>query len=582
MRAIGLLVVLVVAKLAMLNGRAIPLSAWSPIAFFWQDVLVALVFGTLDSLAGGRRQLRPVTTLLYWSAVAYAAANIPVGRALSTPLTWPMLVAARRPLADSLLLHLTWPNVLLVASTIAVATVLPRAFTHLSRPASRLAVACALALVALGPLAGDRVDAAGFDRNVVVALVRSVLPQIRSRPDDDEWRVSRFDAAHIDDLSRFGGRAAGRNVVVIVLESTAAQYLSPYGGDAEVMPALTALSRDALVFEHAYAVYPESIKGLFSILCSTSPAFDVGAEVYGGVACSPVSGVLSRAGYRTGMFHSGRFAYLGMESIVGRRGFETLEDAGHIGGNHQSSFGVDEPSTVARMLAWIDSLPQGQPFFLTYLPIAGHHPYDSPGRGVFPNDEEFGRYRNALRYGDESLGTLVNGLRARGLDENTLWIVFGDHGEAFGQHEGNYGHTFLLYDENVRVPFIVAAPGLTHGQTRVRRAVSLVDTAPTILDLLGLETPAGYQGVSMLAGAPRMALFFTDYSRPLVGLRDGPWKFVYELDTARGRLFDLAEDPRERTDISRDHGDRAAWYAEVLTRWSAAQKSRILGSYAAD
>ena len=74
----------------------------------------------------------------------------------------------------------------------------------------------------------------------------------------------------------------------------------------------------------------------------------------------------------------------------------------------------------------------------------------------------------ALRYGDASLGALVEGLRARGLAENTLWIILGDHGEAFGRHEGNYGHTFFLYDENVRVPLVIAAPGLLHGQEMVR------------------------------------------------------------------------------------------------------------------
>ncbi len=94
--------------------------------------------------------------------------------------------------------------------------------------------------------------------------------------------------------------------------------------------------------------------------------------------------VLAEAGYRTAMFHSGRFGYLGMEAIIHNRGYQTLEDAGDIGGNHESSFGVDEPATVARMLAWIDALPSRQRFFLTYLPIAGHHPYETPERGPFP------------------------------------------------------------------------------------------------------------------------------------------------------------------------------------------------------
>ena len=584
MIAVSLLLVLAVAKLAMVLGRPVAFSAWSPLAYLWQDALVCLVFGAAVFLAGTSHASARVTRVIYWSIAIYAAVNIPVGRVLSTALTWPMLRAARGPLADSLLLYLTWTNALLMMSALAAAAVIPRLLRLLPARLPHVAAACALPIIALGPSASARVDTLGLERNVLVALVRSALPQVRSRPAEADWRHSRFNDARLDDLSRLRGGARGRNLVLISLESTAAQYLSPGEGQDEVeedvMPALTALSKHAVVFDNAYAAYPESIKGLFSILCSTFPAFDLPPETYGAVPCHSLPALLQGAGYRTGLFHSGRFAYLGMESIIRNRGYETLEDAGHIGGNHRSSFGVDEPATVDRMLAWIDSLPRERPFFLTYLPIAGHHPYESPERGVFTEDEEFGRYLNALRYGDRSLGALVQGLRDRGLDGNTLWIILGDHGEAFGQHAGNYGHTFFLYDENVRVPFVIAAPGVTEGHTRVGRVVSLVDTAPTILDLLGLPIPGGYQGRSMLESVPGMALFFTDYSRPLVGLRDGRWKFVYELDTARGRLFDMERDPAETTDVSAQMEGRAAWYAERLRSWSAAQKSRLLGGAA--
>jgi len=356
--------------------------------------------------------------------------------------------------------------------------------------------------------------------------------------------------------------------VLVSLESTAAQYLSLYGGEYETMPNLTALARRALVFDNAYAVYPESIKGLFSVLCSVFPAFDSQPEQYENVDCRSVAAVLETAGYRTAMFHSGRFGYLGMESIIRNRGYQTLEDAANISGNLNSSFGVDEPSTVARMLAWIDSIPRGQNFFLTYLPIAGHHPYATPERGPFAGASEIDQYRNALHYGDVSLGTLIEGLRARGLENNTLWIIYGDHGEAFHQHEGNYGHTFFLYDENIHVPFVIAAPGLIRKQERIRKIVSLVDTAPTILDLMGLASPANYQGRTMLDGASRMALFFTDYSLGLLGLRDGPWKFIYDIGSGNEKLFNLEIDPHEMTDIAASDQGRASSYKQVVRGWS--------------
>jgi arylsulfatase A-like enzyme len=158
------------------------------------------------------------------------------------------------------------------------------------------------------------------------------------------------------------------------------------------------------------------------------------------------------------------------------------------------------------------------------------------------------------------------GLRSRGLDNNTLWVIYGDHGEAFGQHEGNYAHTFFVYEENVHVPFLIAAPGGIASQQRVHKVVSLLDTAPTLLDLTGLSIPKLYQGRSMLNPEPRMALFFTDYSLKLRGVRDGPWKMIYEQGRAP-KLFNIESDPGERRDLATEAPQRAAWYRSVATGW---------------
>jgi arylsulfatase A-like enzyme len=106
--------------------------------------------------------------------------------------------------------------------------------------------------------------------------------------------------------------------------------------------------------------------------------------------------------------------------------------------------------------------------------------------------------------------------------------------------------------------------------------VSLVDTAPTILDVLGVPIPAQYQGHSALDGRPRMALFFTDYSLGLAGLRDGRWKFIHELESHRSKLFDLQRDPDEKIDVSSRQLWRAAAYERTLRAWSSAQKRYVL------
>lgn len=557
MRAASLLLVFLLAKLAVLWGHAVPWSGWTPAAYVWQDLVVVLLYAVA---------VRRGATAVYWCLAVYAAINIPVGRAVSSPLTWPMLRAARGPLADSMRLYVTWANCALVLATLAAAAVLPSLLRRMPRHWLLLASAAALPLAVVGPAASAHVDAHGLDRNPVAVLIEGALSRsLHGRAGD--WRTSRFPGAAAEDLARFSGVAKGRNVIVVSLESTAAQYLGLYGSSYDAMPNLGTLARNALVFDNAYAVYPESIKGLYSAMCSAYPAFQSEPERYQKSDCRSVAAVLGGAGYRTAMFHSGRFAYLGMESIIRNRGFDTLEDAGDIGGNHNSSFGVDEPSTVARILRWLDALPRGQRFFVTYLPIAGHHPYATPGPGPFAVHDEIDQYRNALHYGDESLGALMQGLRDRRLDQDTVWMVYGDHGEAFRQHDGNYGHTFFLYDENVRVPLLIAAPGLLTGPVRARKVVSLVDAAPTLLDLLGMAPPSNYQGHSALEATPRMALFFTDYSLGILGLRDGRWKFTYEMESGRRKLFDVERDPREMADVSGGEAARTAWYTAVVRGW---------------
>jgi len=581
-RAASLLSVLLMSRIVILTAHRPPISPWMPAAYFWQDIVVALIYASLDRVLARAW----AGWILYGVLAAYTALNLPVTLLTSSPLTWPMLRAARGPLSDSLAHHLTAGNIFLLLLIAGASALLPLLFRSLRGRHVLFSGLIFGLIAALGPLAQSRLDTLGLQRNATVELLKplAAFPSADRSAESlisRNWRVSPFTASQVkEDLSLYRGMARGRNIILISLESVAAQYLSAYGGRLDLMPNFSEMARRGMLFENAYAAYPESIKGLFSVLTSTFPAFETSPEDHTRFACRSLPSVLGDAGYRTALFHSGRFMYLGMESVIHGRGYDTLEDAGDIGGDHQSSFGVDEPSTVRRILSWLDKLPPGRPFFVTYLPVAGHHPYDTPERGRFPENEEFGRYCNALGYGDAALGQLLRGVRARGLQEKTLWVLFGDHGEAFGQHPGNFGHTFFLYEENVHVPFLIVAPELLENPLRVRRTASLIDVAPTILDFLGLEPPACYQGRSMFENTSTMALFFTDYSLGLLGLRDRQWKFIHEINSDRSKLWDLDSDPGERNDLSAACPERVAWYRRHLIAWSAAQKAHVVGPQA--
>ena len=571
LKALSLFGVLVLAKACMLFGRDVPVQGYAGLALFADDAVIALAFGLFEWATRSRPH---ISTAFYIAIVGYVALNVPIARLTSSPLTLQMMRATGSALSDSITHHLTFASVGFIAALATAAITLPRLLRLVPARTMTIIAFMAVALPLVGLLARDT-GGNGFERNAVSALLASSIPTLQARESNTDWRVPLTPQKHDDpSIESLRGAARGRNVMIIALESTGAQYLKPYGAKVDPTPNLAALADRAILFENAYAVYPESIKGLFSVLCSRYPAFDTAPSDYARVRTPAVAEVARDSGYRTALFHSGRFMYLGMRSIIDNRGFEVLEDAGHIGGNHNSSFGVDEPSTVQRMLKWIDCLPPNQPFCLTYLPIAGHHPYEVPGDGPFAGNDERTRYLNSLHYGDAALGELMRGLRLRGKDTNTLFVIYGDHGEAFGQHEGNFGHTFFLYEENVRVPLLIAAPDLIDKPTRITNVASLLDLAPTIADLLGLPPPHDWQGVSLLNGQPRTALFFTDYSLPLVGIRDGSTKTIFELGSSRAHFFDLSQSPDETQDFASTH-PAVNLYRDRLKSWAAAQKSLL-------
>lgn len=565
MIALSLFAVLVLAKICVLAGRDVALTP----STFADDALIATLLGLVERLAGGRRW---VATAIYVALIGYVAINVPLARLTSSAMTVQMFRASGAALSDSIAHHLTTASILFILLIGAVASALPFALRRV--PASVGSAAFAL-LVGFTMVGLTLPPHNAMTRNAFSTLIRSALPRVEARAVIKDWRepIAKHPGTAVD-LQFLRRAVVGRNIVIISLESAGAQYLKPYGATNDPMPNLTKLTETSVLFENAYAVYPESIKGLFSVLCSRYPAFDTDSADYARVR-TPAIAEVARASYRTALFHSGRFMYLGMRDIIDKRGFELLEDAGHIGGNHESSFGVDEPSAVRRILRWVDALDQGERFCAMYLPIAGHHPYEVPGEAGCAGATEQQRYSNALRYSDAALGQLLNGLKERGEYTNTLFVIHGDHGEAFGQHDANFGHTFFLYEENVRVPLLIAAPGLIKSPIRVNSVASLIDIAPTIADLAGLETPREWQGASLLNQEPRVALFFTDYSLPLVGLRDGPWKFACELGASGAQLFDTRSDIAETADVSGTHPEIVAAYRERLSAWAAAQKALL-------
>jgi arylsulfatase A-like enzyme len=533
---LSLFIVYLLGKVATVAIHQLHFGSAAAFVLLWQDALIAIAVALISRLS------KPLAWTLYSIASIHFAISMPLMRLMATPLTAPLLRAGSGTLADSMTHCLDALNLSLLGGTLLLAGILPfllGRFPLHFKP--RLVFTIAIGILA-GFCLTSSSDLQGLHRNSLFALVRSFNTQ----------SVISVSAKHNSTPSPLHGQLAGANVLLIALESTGAKHLSTYGAATDPMPFLSQLAREGVVFENAYAAYPESIKGLFTILFSRQPQFGFNPENLAKKSMPSLASRLAESGYETALFHSGRFMYLGMDNVIAAARFSQASDAGEIGGNHNSSFGVDDFSSVDYLLHWLDHRNRSQPFFIHYLPIAGHHPYEVPIDGPFSGSDDVSRYLNARHYSDLALKRLVHGLEERDLLRNTLVIVYGDHGEAFDEHPGNYGHTLYLYEENLRVPLIFwSASGLK--PHRVARVTSLVDLAPTICDVLGLDIAPTFEGASAFSPGDQPAIFLTEYSMHLRGIRAGRWKFIFEQDTGYARLYDLNIDPSERTNLARAH-----------------------------
>ena len=182
------------------------------------------------------------------------------------------------------------------------------------------------------------------------------------------------------------------------------------------------------------------------------------------------------------------------------------------------------------------------------------------------------RYRREVEAVDAAVGEILAELDRLGLYDDTLIVLTSDHGEALGEH-GTMGHGASLYDEALRVPLFVKPPAgsalaepLEAGRDRLAR---LIDVAPTMLDLLGLNPLRGATGTSLLRSEPRILMAETrsgDPERLLYALRDDRYKLVYFASENRFEMYDLAQDPTELDDVFRTQGHlRAEWQQRLKT-----------------
>ncbi len=350
-------------------------------------------------------------------------------------------------------------------------------------------------------------------------------------------------------------RQTASNLLLVTIDTLRADAVGAYGSASARTPALDALAADGARFDNAFAPTPITLPSHASLLTGLYPPGH-GARHNGIAARGDVPTLAlacEKAGFRTAAFVSA----FPLDRRFGlARGFARYGDRFPRGPDTRPLNERPGSSTVDEAIEWLEtSLKAGATrFFLWVHLFEPHAPYGNPRDGRPARD----RYADEVAEADRQVARLLEALGpARSA---TLVIAAGDHGEAFGEH-GEIGHSIFVYDTTLRIPLLMAGPGVRRGA--IAEPVSLVDVAPTALARLGLPAfdTDGVDVLSANLNAGR-ALYAESFA-PLLDFgwsalrsirRDG-WKYIA---APRPELFNVAQDPGEATDRAREEPARAA------------------------
>jgi arylsulfatase A-like enzyme len=407
------------------------------------------------------------------------------------------------------------------------------------------------------------------------------------------------------------------NILLVTLDTLRSDYVGCYGHPWIETPTLDELAADGFAFDAAISQAPSTTPSHCSLMTSVYP-FDHGAE--NGRPMKPdlitLADVLRAAGYETTAFASAtttRSINTGLQqgfdryvdSLVSWSELFGRDEFQHLIFFYLAGFARDTqiPGEVVtdRALRWLENRPD-KPFFTWLHYFDPHEPYGSPPpfrdmyKGIItdgrPLAAERQRYAEDITYADFELGRFLDTLKRKSLYDETLIIVTSDHGEAFGEthaHIVETGHGHYLSDVTQRVPLIIKPAGPHPRGRRVNEQVELIDLAPTVLNLLGIEPPAGFCGNSFAALLDSRSPAYTDryayafnvvhVARPgaepdvlflqQLAVRSNEWKYIARPRLGEAELYDLRQDPHERTNLAGRYPDIAArLHAQIAPFWN--------------
>jgi arylsulfatase A-like enzyme len=373
------------------------------------------------------------------------------------------------------------------------------------------------------------------------------------------------------------------NILIVTIDAFRGDRLGVAGYKRDgksLTPTIDALAARGAYFRHVWSQAPNTPRSFPSILTSRPPsgiAWDKPGVNYPNLLATNETFFEGLAS--VGLDPIGIFSHFYFTSDRGiSKAFTEWSNDG-AGTIAESNKDVASPRIVPRVIARLGEAARHKERFVLWTHLFEPHSSYMPHKEFptslsgLPGLEE--KYDYEIAFADLWLGKLLAAVKELGLADDTAVVIMADHGEAWGEHKSSYSaerslfHGTDLYDEQMRVPLVIAVPG--QKARVIDDPVALVDVGPTLLDMVGAVTPASMRGQSLLPlveGKPRPPepifselLPATAWPHHAVMMVDGTHKLIHRVSERRWELYDLASDPKEQHNLADAPASRAVFEA---------------------
>lgn len=370
------------------------------------------------------------------------------------------------------------------------------------------------------------------------------------------------------------------NVILFVWESVGLRYLKSRHplGVAKTPYLDRILAAGNVSFDACYVESPLTVQSGWAIVTGMSPparpiifTYDEKLPKHGVM----LPKALKELGYRTSHFNASKLDAWKFDRFFPMAGFDVMEDYHQLKkrpGVREHGWGVEDSVMLTRTLEWIDE-DRETPFFTLLWNIETHHPYewvDMPKE--FKKKDDLFKFARTVERSDKLFGQLHDALRTRGLLDETLIIIVGDHGQGLGRppRPWDRAHSMLVYEDTLHIPLFFVHPALKEQAKRpVDFVCTLTDLFPTVMDLVGGRPPNGLDGNSLARPYPAKPFYGRSIIWWPVCIRAGHYKLILDRAGVAPALFDIEKDPTEARDISQQRPEIANVLHADLIRWSA-------------